>query len=77
MFAEAAQHLGPDVRLLKLNSDNAHSLSAKLGIRSIPTLLLISKSRVLARHSGVMDVRRIVHWTRGHLKSLDAAPESA
>lgn len=75
MFARAAHLLEPDLRLLKLNSDEAQSLSARLGIRSIPTLLLISNGRVLARHAGVMDVQRIVDWTRGHLKNLQAASQ--
>ena len=77
MFAEAAQLLEPEVRLLKLNSDRAQVLSAKLEIRSIPTLLLVSKGKVMARHSGVMDARRIVEWTRTHLKSLQADRQGA
>jgi thioredoxin 2 len=72
-FAEAARLLEPELRLFKLNSDEAQSLSAKLGIRSIPTLLLIWKGEILARHSGVMDARRMVQWTRGHLKNASVA----
>ncbi len=46
--------------------------SARLGIRSIPTLLLIRKGKVVARNSGVMDTRLIVEWTRAHLASRQA-----
>lgn len=67
MFAEAARILEPELRLLKLNSDEAPSLSAKLAIRSIPTLLLIAKGKVLARHLGVLNTHRIVAWAREHL----------
>jgi thioredoxin 2 len=74
MFAQAARLLEPELRLLKLNSDEAQSLSAKLGIRSIPTLLLIWNGKILARHAGVMDARRIVQWTKEHLKTVQAAP---
>jgi thioredoxin 2 len=74
MFAEAAHRLEPELRLLKLNSDEAQPLSAKLGIRSIPTLLLIWKGRVLARHTGVMDAHRIAQWAREHLRSVQTAP---
>jgi thioredoxin 2 len=70
MFAQAAQLLEPDLRLLKLNSDEAQTLSAHLGIRSIPTLLLIWRGKVLARHAGVMDTHRIVNWAREHLKDV-------
>ena len=48
IFAQAARLLEPELCLLKVNSDEAESLSAKLEIRSIPTLLLIWKGRILA-----------------------------
>lgn len=73
MFAEAARLLEPELRLLKVNSDEDQSLSAKLEIRSIPTLLLIWKGEVLARHTGMVDTRRIVDWAREHLKNARAA----
>ncbi len=72
MFAEAARHLEPDLRLLKLNSEEAQSLSARLGIRSIPTLLLMRKGKILARHTGVMDAHRIAHWAQEHRKTSQA-----
>lgn len=73
MFAQAARLLEPELRLLKVNSDEAQSLSAKLEVRSIPTLLLIWKGKILARQTGVMDTRRIVDWALEHLKDAQAA----
>jgi thioredoxin 2 len=73
MFAQAAHLLEPELRLLKLNSDEAQTLSVKLGIRSIPTLLLIWRGQILARHAGVMDTHRIVNWAREHLKDVQTA----
>ena len=63
MFERAAQQLEPNVRLLKLNSDNAQALSSRLNISGIPTLLLMRGGREIARHSGAMDARNIVAWT--------------
>ncbi|WP_119269552.1 thioredoxin family protein [Taklimakanibacter deserti] len=75
MFGQAARLLEPELRLLKVNFDDARSLSAKLEIRSIPTLLLIWKSKILARHTGVMDTRRIVEWAQENLRNpRSAAP---
>ncbi|CCE03463.1 thioredoxin TrxC [Bradyrhizobium sp. STM 3809] len=68
MFARAAQELEPRVRLLKLNSDEAPGVSAKLGISGIPTLLLLQKGRELQRISGAMDSQRIVAWTMSGLR---------
>lgn len=69
IFAKAVSILEPDVRLLKLNSDKAPSLSARLGIRSIPTLLLMQEGKVVARSSGVMDADRVASWTRSNLQN--------
>jgi thioredoxin 2 len=73
IFAEAARILEPEIRLLKLNSDKAQSLSARLGIRSIPTLLLMKNGKIIARSSGVMDAQRLVSWTRSNLSNSEAA----
>jgi thioredoxin 2 len=67
MFEQAAEELEPNIRLLKLNADNAPHISARLGIQSIPTLLLMKSGRVLARASGAMDKGRIVAWTNANL----------
>jgi thioredoxin 2 len=67
MFERAAQELEPGVRLLKLNSDKAPSVSSRLGISGIPTLLLMSNGREIARTSGAMDTKRIVAWTMAGL----------
>lgn len=73
MFERAAAALEPDVRLLKLNSDEAPQLSTRLGIRSIPTLLLVRGGRVLARTSGVMRTEQIVAWARTNLEGTVSA----
>jgi thioredoxin 2 len=67
MFERAAQELEPRVRLLKLNADNAPSVSSRFGISGIPTLLLMRNGREIARSSGAMDTRNIVAWTTAGL----------
>ena len=67
MFERAAKELEPEVRLLKLNSDNAPQASSRLGITGIPTLLLLRGGREISRQSGAMDTRSIVAWTRSGL----------
>jgi len=66
-FARAAGVLEPDVRLLKLNADEAPQVSARLGVRGIPALFLLHHGRVLAQTSGAMPAEQIVRWTREHL----------
>ncbi|GEO83588.1 hypothetical protein RNA01_05200 [Ciceribacter naphthalenivorans] len=68
-FAEAAGVLEPEVRLIKLNSENEPQISSKLGIRGIPTMLLYKDGREVGRVSGAMSARQIVDWARAQLAS--------
>lgn len=67
MFEAAAAELEPQVRLVKLNADEAPGVAAELNVSGIPALLLLRAGRVVARSAGVMDTRHIVAWTRGAL----------
>lgn len=67
MFERAAQELEPTVRLPKLNADIAPSVSSRLGISGIPTLLLMHDGREIARTSGATDTKTIVASTTAGL----------
>ena len=66
-YEEAARVLEPEMRLVKLNSEANQEIAATLGIRGIPTLILMSGGRELARVSGAMGAGQIVDWVRGRL----------
>lgn len=66
-FEAAAAELEPDVRLLKLNSDNEQQLAGQLGVRGIPALILLKGGRVVAQTAGAMPPAQIVNWTRQNL----------
>ena len=66
-FERAAAELEPQVRLLKLNADEAPDVCRRFGIQGIPALLLLQRGRLLAQHAGAIDTQRIVKWTRTHL----------
>ena len=63
-FEKAAHELEPDMRLIKVNTEQAQQLAGRSGIRSIPTLMLFSRGNDVARQSGAMDAPRIVAWAR-------------
>jgi len=63
-FEQAAAQLEPAMRLVKVNTEEAQSLGARFGIRSIPTLMLMHGGRELARQAGAMDAGGIVRWAR-------------
>jgi thioredoxin 2 len=61
-FAAAANALRAQVRFGKLNSDEAPDIAGRLGIRSIPTLIVFRHGREIARQSGLMDSGRLQQW---------------
>ncbi|MGC2049795.1 MAG: thioredoxin TrxC [Gallionella sp.] len=63
-FVQAAAQLEPQLRLAKLNTEEAQELGARHNIRSIPTLALFKGGRELARQAGAMDTGGIVRWAR-------------
>ena len=71
-YETAANDLEPLVRLIKLNSDNEQAVAARLGIRSIPTMILFHGGREIARASGAMTASQIVRWVRDRLPTVAA-----
>lgn len=66
-FDSAAGELEPRVRLAKLDTEAAPGIAARYGVRSIPTLILFRGGVEAARHSGALDLPRLLHWARSRL----------
>jgi len=75
-FAAAAQRL-PLVRFAKVDSDAAPQSSQRLGIRSIPTLVLFRGNREVARTSGAMPAGALVDWINARLAADSGAGAAA
>jgi thioredoxin 2 len=67
-YEKAAQATEPRARFLKLNSDNEQDVSARLGIRGIPTMLLYRDGKEIARTSGSRSARDIVNWVEAAIR---------
>lgn len=61
-FEKAAARLEPGMRLLKLDTEAAPEIAGRLGIRSIPTLVLFAGGREVARTAGAMNAAGLVSW---------------
>ena len=61
-FEQAARDMEPDVRFMKLNSDDQQDVASRLGIRGIPTMILYKDGREIARQSGAMSASQIKTW---------------
>ena len=58
----------------KVDTEAEAVLGGRLGIRSIPTLVLFAGGRELARQSGAMPAQAIVQWTRAQLQAASLRP---
>jgi thioredoxin 2 len=67
VLEQAARALEPQLRVIKVNTEEEQALAMQYAIRSIPTLALFSGGRELARVAGAMDLARLTAWTRQHL----------
>ena len=67
-YEQAAGLLEPQVRVAKLNTEEAQALAARFNIRSIPTLALFVGGREVARQAGAFrSAQDIADWVRSHL----------
>jgi thioredoxin 2 len=64
IFQQAASGLVGRCRLAKLDSEAHQQLSAQLGIRSIPSLILFKNAQELTRQSGAMALPQLNSWLR-------------
>lgn len=62
IFEQAAAQLKGRCRLAKLDSEANPQVSAQLGIRSIPSLILLKSGREIARQSGAMPLPQLLAW---------------
>lgn len=63
-FAQAAAQLQGRCRLGKLDSEANPQLSAQLGMRSIPSLILFRGGVEVSRQSGALPLPQLLAWLR-------------
>lgn len=61
-FERVAGEMEPAVRFLKLDTDQAPELSARYGIRGIPTTIAFKGGKEAARRVGAMDASTLRGW---------------
>jgi len=62
-----ASELASSVQVGKLNTDENQDIAARLGIRSIPTLILFRAGQEIARRSGSVDFGSTARWIQDSL----------
>lgn len=61
-YAQAAQALEPQFRVVKVNTEASPDIGSRYNIRSIPTLALFRNGREVARQPGAVDANTIIAW---------------
>ena len=59
---QAATRLEPNIRVAKVNTEEARQVAGMFGIQSIPTVILFKGGREAARQSGAMDAGSLLSW---------------
>jgi thioredoxin 2 len=62
VIEQAAKAFSTQVIVAKVNSDEAPAASQRLQIRSIPTVVLFSQGREIARQTGAMPMNTLRQW---------------
>ena len=62
VFEQAASEMEPQVRLVKVNTEQEQGLAMQHQIRSIPTLALFKGGREIARQPGATNLQGLKHW---------------
>jgi thioredoxin 2 len=52
---------------VKVDTDAAQALAARLDIRGIPTFAIFEQGREVARVAGAMNLARFVEWVRANV----------
>ncbi len=64
IYEQAAAQLQGRCRLAKLDSEANPQLAGEMGIRSIPSLILLKGSVEVARQSGALPLPQLLGWLR-------------
>lgn len=67
VLTEVKKHFNDKLKVLKINVDNNQSLSAKLQVRGVPTLMLYKSNQQVWRQSGVVDANQLINLVNSHL----------
>jgi thioredoxin 2 len=61
-YEAASARMYPQVRFVKINTEEQQALSVRYGIRSIPTLAIFRAGKEVARQAGAMSEVDMIRW---------------
>ncbi len=73
ILKEVADDMNGKMKVLKVDVDRNKKAAAKYGIRSIPTMILFQKGKILWRHTGAMQKAQLINTTSRFIKEASNA----
>lgn len=67
VLQELKQHLGDQIRILKIDVDRYQNTAAQYRIQSVPTLMLFRNGQALWRQSGALPLPALLEQVKAHL----------
>lgn len=69
LVEELAGEMKDDVKVVKVNIDEAPEAPTKYGVRGIPTLMIFKGGKVVDTRVGGMPKTQLSEWVQGQVKS--------
>jgi thioredoxin 2 len=66
-FEQVAKGFAGKAHFIKINTEEEQALSARLGIRSIPTLMIIKQGKITAQMAGALPPADFQRWVAASL----------
>lgn len=70
VFTQLCGQMQHQLRFAKVNTEQAQQLSARLGIRSIPTLILYHQGKEIDRLAGALPAPQLQQWLQQGLNKV-------
>jgi thioredoxin 2 len=68
-YDRLAAELEPEMRFLKIDTEQEPGLAAQYGIRSIPTLMVFAGGRLVAQQAGALSATQLRAWLQQNAKA--------
>jgi putative phosphoribosyl transferase len=62
---QAARELAGQLKVVKVDVDEAPAVAGRFGVQSVPTLLVLRHGRIVGRQVGALNPDRLLAWVRG------------
>jgi thioredoxin 2 len=66
-FEKMAARFEPNARFLKLDTEKSPEISARFGIRGIPTLMVFKGGKLVAQQAGAVGEQALAGWLAPHI----------